>query len=812
MSWLKSLSWPSAVPFLIYVLGVGGVIALLRLPIDIRYAVFLTALIAAFAVGSTVFLLPRIKVLVAAMVAAAVLWFVLDIANELKSSAVLFPLTMLDVKFFFANPTGLLASVGAPGWTYAAFNAVPYIGAVALLLVIWIMWRRWRRENPRAIGAAVLKMTAKAVMVAVAVVFFYGAVAASVESYRQRNDDGNLWNPEGLAQFSRSVGIFGFLVYSNSVDAGQSDFFTLDTREPPPGNDAIMRSAGRFLDAARIGGKVLPNIMIVHAESTFDLNDVLKLKTPVDNSLFYTAATKAAGRDVQLHGPLLVNTMSGSSWITEFEILLGMDSRLFGASGRYTHASLSGYAQATFPRYLKKKGYELAAYSADSAAFYGYGKGYLRYGFDHFYDQTAISKTTSDIEIMSRALQLPPDGKTAPFLKVVLLAENHSPHPCNRQAKAGPDKVELDGAASLEQTCAVNEYARRARSTETAIAMALDVLRKAETETGKPYVLAVYGDHQPFTFTGGGGVKYNLGLDFSQFYKDPSKRKTIFKLYSSKPNPIRCCWEGATPVTLVSSLISAYAANSINDLYLPVNFYQFDKCGSDWVGTVRAINRGTFSGVKSSVSQGARCPFYESLLTAYRQAGVIGYAGKTGGSEIAAAEIQTQRPATVAAATPPRETVQPGNRCTDSTEPSTLTVFAAGTDYLGPPEFRVVVDGMAIGQFKIKNAPQHVPNASQYDDMVSRAAPHQVWLPTRRAAKEIEIEFINDKSQGKDGPGDRNLWIKSIEVAGRDYPASELEFVDPESFVHGRVNDMAVFFSDGKMRLRLSANPKPTCG
>jgi hypothetical protein len=43
----------------------------------------------------------------------------------------------------------------------------------------------------------------------------------------------------------------------------------------------------------------------------------------------------------QALGSLYVNAVGGGTWLSEFESIVGVDERLFGYAGYYTHASLS---------------------------------------------------------------------------------------------------------------------------------------------------------------------------------------------------------------------------------------------------------------------------------------------------------------------------------------------------------------------------------------------------------------------------------------------------------------------------------------
>ena len=510
-----------------------------------------------------------------------ILYAALNTINEFKISALTYPLTLLDLQLFFSNPTGLLLSLGAPLWGYAVFYILTFLAAAIPLVLLG----RWIRNTGLRRSISFIPIFAVRALVGVsALVLVDGAVARAVEKYRENYENQlGIWEDVGLAAFSRSTGLVPFLLYSRYLEqTDRNYFFGFRSSEPPPSKTEIAQSLAKFLNVENIGKGPDPNIIIVHAESTFDPNDVFELAKPIKNNLFYSAPSGIPPDDLQLHGPLLVNTIGGGSWISEFEVLLGLDSRLFGTAGQYTHASLAPYSKRTFLRLLRSKGYVVNAYTIEDGSFYNGKRAYLDYGFQRYYDFSDLGFTPIDKEIMARALAVSDQNRSAPYLKFVLLHENHAPHRCDPNNKS--DSFEFKGDATSAQNCALTEYARRAKSTEAAVEMAREYLQAEERRSGRPYVLAVYGDHQPHTFTSTGGEKYSMGLDVSAFRKDLTMRKTIFKLYSSKDRLVRCCWQKPIPITLIPSLLSAYVAQSPDQIYLSENFVQYDLCGSDWVG------------------------------------------------------------------------------------------------------------------------------------------------------------------------------------------------------------------------------------
>ena len=137
----------------------------------------------------------------------------------------------------------------------------------------------------------------------------------------------------------------------------------------------------------------------------------------------------------------------------------------------------------------------------------------------------------------------------------------------------------------------------------------LQQLRQIERQTGRPFVLLVYGDHQPWSFTKGvysvaGGTATEDGFDdFSDVRTSADGYQTFFHLLASDERVIRDRpFANAPPASFLGSLVSTFVADSYDDLYLPMNFLAFASCGSDiraasckrYADIVRSAKRALF--------------------------------------------------------------------------------------------------------------------------------------------------------------------------------------------------------------------------
>lgn len=545
------------------------------------------------------------------LIIGVLLYSALFMANSIKSEVTFFPLTLTDIKAAGQSPLDFLIAFGVSSWIRdAAFYAAAIFAFVLSLVLGTILWRLplhgW------------LRVAVRSTVVAVSFIFAYTAVVGAVKDYRVRAEV-PIWNGEGLVQLSNDTGILAFLAFTNSFEStARVEYFTKRPPNGPEVSEGVTASLKKWINASALNDK-LPNIVVVHAESTFDVNDVLKLTKTVSSPIFYTSYPEDP--TAQFRSPALANTMGGGSWVSEFEVINGVDTRLFGVLGRYTHYSLSGYTNKNFVRYLNSKGYHASVYANVSGDFFNYGAGYQNYGYSEFWgpNELKISEGT-DVEIMRKALAAESSPSGSPFYKHVLLTENHSPHPCLEKYDDDIAAVSLAGNPSPAQNCAVRTYLTRLKSTEKAVQIAHDFLKDEESRTGRPYVLLVYGDHQPWQFVGRTTNEWTLGLSFDDFRKDESRRHIPLVVFSSKPDPFACCSGEIVPLTISPTLMSAYTASSMEDIYLPENLYARDVCGPDWIGDLVG-DAAYYDTTTSDLSR--RCAQFDSILAAFQERSVF---------------------------------------------------------------------------------------------------------------------------------------------------------------------------------------------
>jgi len=541
------------------------------------------------------------------------LHFLLSWISRVKIDLTSLPLTVLDIKIALANPAGLWDALALPHWTRYIVSFVIVVALLCWCIAGLVAAARFAASYRTRITSRdpLLRLAA------VCIVAVIGLVRLKA-LYADAALDSSTWQLEGVAALAEKMGALPFLGYSYNLESQSTgDIYRDESGVVPPSTEEVRSAVLQYMDftAATAGSRLQPNIMVVLAESTFDPGATFRLQGEWNDALF------RAGEHTAANGLLRVNAMGGGTWITEFETIVGLDSRLFGYSGMYTHASLSPFVGRSIATYLRERGYHTSAFFPHGGDFYNARRAYTNYGFETIRDSHDMGrgdwmKTDREVAESVRAAMGPEPAM--PFFSYVLFIENHSPHNC-AEADTSGFAVQFVDTKDFAPNCALHEYLRRLDSTTSAIESLQRYLAGIEARTGRPFVLLVFGDHQPHTFSGTGGIHYDYGV----FRKIADTRMTFFHVISSVPGKkLRCC-SVIPSATMLPTLLSGYVANSPDDVYLGINLWLHDRCGTD------AVHRD-FGNFMSKLAPrviaertDACSAAYERALSWYQASGVV---------------------------------------------------------------------------------------------------------------------------------------------------------------------------------------------
>jgi phosphoglycerol transferase MdoB-like AlkP superfamily enzyme len=516
-------------------------------------------------IGASVLVLPlEIGIFTGAIIFA--LFLSLSKINETKIEMTYMPLTILDLKIAYNNPSGLLAAIDITNW---ALIGVYLVLIVILFLAIFLLARNFTKLVNK--GLPTVKTLIGIIIFSFSALMTWQVALALASSLKT--------TPGGVTNASRTVGLVPFLIISY-FEESKDPLTIINSNVAVLSKDRLSTIIDSYIkidtkhNAKEI--KKVPNIILIQAESTLNPNTTFKLSSPVESALFL------AHPDTKVTGQLTVNAVGGGSWITEFEAITGLDSRFFGYSGYYTHATVSPYIQKSFATYLADRGYQTSTFYGVPGEFYNARRAYERYGFKNLYDSVELGIkdgwSKSDYDLLRRVITKLGSSPKAPFFAYVVSTANHSPHNCKNFTKYEQLVTTLVGSKGFDVDCRLNEYLRRLKQTELAFEAVVEYLREVESKTGRPYIVLLYGDHQPHTFISG-APKFP---DFSAYRTEASKFETVFHLRSSVRGRTVFWNDAPLPASLIPSVLSSFVASSKDDLYLGMNFYLFAKCGSDF--------------------------------------------------------------------------------------------------------------------------------------------------------------------------------------------------------------------------------------
>lgn len=372
-----------------------------------------------------------------------------------------------------------------------------------------------------------------------------------------------VWTPSFNSVLSVHIGVFSFLLFKSLRNRFYVPAILRKGQNAPAPSIAEITSSiphRKPVDA--------PNIVVMQLESVCNPNWAFQLGFEFRSLLF------EPHKLTQFITPLRVNIVGGGSWITEFEFLTGLDARTFGDDGLYTHVTLPNFINEAFPAYLRRRGYRTFAFYPAAGSFYNTRSAYRDYGFDTFWDAKDLALpewNSSDImmqEAFGRKLQ---EFSERQFFAYIVTNGAHSPFRKVKKKRA-EDRVSFSAAANPSLVSSLERYLGLLRESEEAVQGVLDRLVEVENSTGRPFVLLVYGDHQPWRFVAA------KEKSFDAVRTVRPKNQTFAHLMSSRGH---FALDAEIPATLLPSVLSGLVTGTTEDLYLPINFYLWQRAGPD---------------------------------------------------------------------------------------------------------------------------------------------------------------------------------------------------------------------------------------
>ena len=267
----------------------------------------------------------------------------------------------------------------------------------------------------------------------------------------------------------------------------------------------------------KMNKKQLPDIIVVQLESFIDINRVSGIHTDKESIPNFKAFMEEYPS-----GRLTVPAIGAGTANSEFEILTGMKSKLFGA-GEYPYKTiLTEKPCESMAQILRQNGYGTHAIHNNKAKFYSRDVTYANLGFETFtsleymlhFNKTRTGWAKDDClpEEIFKAL----DYDDKPDLVYTISVQGHGRYPKNELKCKEHVKVTLD-KDDPELTNQFGYFVNQCYEMDQMVGL----LKRRLDIRGRDYVLLLYGDHIP-----------SLTFDEGQFV-DGEENQTDYVIISS---------------------------------------------------------------------------------------------------------------------------------------------------------------------------------------------------------------------------------------------------------------------------------------
>jgi hypothetical protein len=229
----------------------------------------------------------------------------------------------------------------------------------------------------------------------------------------------------------------------------------------------------------------LPNVILLHDESSFDITAAPGIKVPGGYGDHFRSFDGKARK-------LVVEGIGGPSWFTEYNVLTGLSVRSFGRFASSVTRIAAGRVFRGMPRALGLCGYRTFSLYPFYGAFLGSRAFQTTTGIEHYLDMRDLG--TRDFEADSfyfdRAMDLiARERGSGPMFLYVYTVANHFPWDKRLRPELTPDWNGLGNKPDID------EYIRRQVMSARDYRVALE--RLAQRFPTEPFLIVRYGDHQP---------------------------------------------------------------------------------------------------------------------------------------------------------------------------------------------------------------------------------------------------------------------------------------------------------------------------
>lgn len=425
------------------------------------------------------------------------------------------PLTWHDFKFFFLrfqDNVGVMATQP---------TLVMFAGAIlgAIGTAVWAAWCWDQRSNAKPVTTSARLCSALLALSAI------------------------VWSTQQMQREVEKVvasGIWNIAVPLDATIAPLSRFAAMISSQPawqpkPTSTAEFVRFAGNA--AARSGPLHSPaDIVVILQESQFNPATIAGCPPELCRLAIFDPADSIVAQ-----GPLRVHVFGGGTWLSEFALATGVPHTAFGTAGGFAPFNIAPGVRRSFVLSLKAAGYRTVAIYATRGGMMNGRAAYRSYGFDAFYGAEDLGLSgafdTPDhvIHAAARRVLAQERAQGAPVFLFVQTIFNHAEHGIGLQRV--PETLLRKAHASFaarREAESVADYVWRTQE----FAREMAVTRAAVLNSGRPAVLAWFGDHQP-PFGSALALRSRIRSFAGTAGRFPPKFQTWYQVQSNMGSPPR---------------------------------------------------------------------------------------------------------------------------------------------------------------------------------------------------------------------------------------------------------------------------------
>jgi sulfatase-like protein len=229
----------------------------------------------------------------------------------------------------------------------------------------------------------------------------------------------------------------------------------------------------------------LPNIILLHDESSFDITAVPGIRVPPGYSDFFRSQDGESRK-------LVVEGAGGPSWFTEYNVLTGLSARSYGRFATSVTRIAVGHVKRGLPLSLRRCGYKTYSLYPFYGAFMGSRAFQTTSGIGNYLDMRDLGTRNfeADSFYFDRARQIiAQQAANGPLFLYVYTVANHFPWDTRLRPNLTPDWRDPGNGSQ------VDEYIRR--QTMTAHDYRAFLKQLAADFPNESFLVVRYGDHLP---------------------------------------------------------------------------------------------------------------------------------------------------------------------------------------------------------------------------------------------------------------------------------------------------------------------------